>query len=243
MEKKHKQLIGALAAFLLVILFLFLAVLMYYNWIPFPWFLFHPVIIALGFIAVLGSGLGYGYYKYQQDSTPGYDFRKKTEKQLTSKKAENLLEYYALNQYGVKVGEIHESGVDNVTDPTDSSEAIRLFKLVFEPKLLSETIGLYLSLEQEDIRIEDPRDPFELEQALEQVHNIRSVRSSKVDDFDEKMDEIRSSLGKSLAQKRTTVEYDDEGNVVREKSEPIRVALRRRQNQESSTEAEEQEVK
>lgn len=212
-----------------------LSVLWYFQWIPFPDFLISPVVFGAVVVVLVVSVFGYKFYGMQSKRIP--DFSRKTERQLTDREAYELLRYELTMNRLLGIGEMHERGSE-VVGPEDEDDNVRLYKMVYDRKNVSEKVGVVLDLEQEmDV---DPNNQKSLSEAADDIANIKVKRGKKVDDFDEAMEDAVSSLGRSLDQKFTTTKYDDEGNIVEEKSLPASV-MRAKQlpGNDSSEEVEE----
>jgi CheY-specific phosphatase CheX len=215
---------------------LVLSVLWYFQWLPFPDFLISPVVFGAVILVLILSVFGYKFYGMQSERIP--DFSRKTERQLTDKEAFRLLEYDLTMNRLIRIGEMHERGPE-IVGPEDQDDNVRLYKMEFDRKNVSEKVGVVLDLEQEmDV---NPGRTASLREAARRIDNIKLVRGKKVDDFDEAMEDAVSSLGRSLDQNITTTKYDDEGNVVEEKSVPASVRRAKQQlpGNNSSEEVEE----
>lgn len=215
---------------------LVLSVLWYVQWIPFPDFLISPVVFGAVVLVLIVSVFGYKFYGMQSKRIP--DFSRKTERQLTDREAFELLQYELTQNRLIRIGETHERGPE-IVGPEDQNDNVRLYKMVFDRKNVSEKVGVVLDLEQE-MNV-DPDSTESLREAVKNIDNIKLVRGKKVDDFDEEMEDAVSSLGRSLDQKITTTKFDEDGNVAEEKSIPASVARAKQQlpGNNSSEEVEE----
>lgn len=213
-----------------------LCVLWYFQWIPFPDFLISPVVFGAVVVVLVVGVFGYKFYGMQSKRIP--DFTRKTERQLNDKEASRLLEYELTINRFIRIGETHESGPE-IVGPEDQDDNVRLYKMVFDRKNVREKVGVVLDLEQE-MNV-DPDSTESLREAAKIIDNIKLVRGKKVDNFDEAMEDAVSSLGRSLDQNITTTKYDDEGNIVEEKSVPASVRRAKQQlpGNNSSEEVEE----
>lgn len=220
---------GIIAAFFLIFVIAVLSILISYNWIPFPSFLTHPLI--LGILAAVAFIVLFGWLlmRYMNSGTPDYDFgRRQREKQLSDEEAFELLRFLLLYRRNIRIGSTVERGSEKVK-PEGDTESVRLYKLVFERVNVNERVGILLDCEQEfSINTESMKS---LDSAADQVDNMQMVRGSKVDNFEEAVSDAKSSLGRSLDQQIVTKEFDDEGNVIQEKTVPARVLAQREQGQ------------
>lgn len=190
------------------------------NWIPFPDFLIHPYVVASAVI-VLIAAVSVWKYRGKAPRPRWQDYLEQDKQvQLSDKQAFELLRYELGENRFLSVGDLDERGAE-IVGPEDQEDNVRLYKMVYDRKLVNEKVGVVLDLEQ-DLDV-DPYDTESLRKAAEEIQNIKVKRSSKVDDLDEALEDAVSSLGRSLDQKITdswVKEGEDGREVIRERSIP-----------------------
>jgi hypothetical protein len=167
-------------------------------------------VFVLNLIVLLAA-----YYVSREDSRfRGY--QTKTEEQLSEEKAFELANYLLVYGRGYRIGRVIERGIDHAQAPSDDKEdAVRLFKLEFEPSNLSGRATLYIDLEQElSVDLEDHES---LEQATKEIQNSRMQKSWLSVDYEERVKDTKESLGRSVDPTIKKIIETDEGREIRER--------------------------
>lgn len=194
------------------VLFLVLDFAVALKWIPgLPGWIQNPATAFIAWIIITGLVIWRAFELGGSNRLESLELRRsrKTEGQLSEEEAFQLLRHYLFFRENIRVGETIDKGTVNVVDPRDQTgeEAVRLYKLVFERKNHSEKVGVFMDLEQEmDVDLETFEDK---ERAIDEIENKRMIRSSKVDEFDEALNDARADLGKSLMQTYNVTETEE----------------------------------
>jgi hypothetical protein len=181
-------------------------------WLGFPTGGLVPAgLFLVNLLAVVGV-----YYTSRTDAFSGYQTT--TEEQLTVNEANELAQYllaYGKN-YGYRVDRKIDFGIDPAQAPSDDKEdAVRLYKLEFEPLNVQGKATLYIDLEQ-DLSV-DVDDPDSLENAMKKLQNTRMQKSWLSVDYEERVEDTKESLGRSVEATVTKIIEKDEGREVVER--------------------------
>ncbi|GAA0646317.1 hypothetical protein [Salarchaeum japonicum] len=149
--------------------------------------------LFVGVIAVLNIIIGMAGYFVTRDSSEFSSFQTATKRQLSEEEAYNLARYMLPYRRGYRVERVVDRGIDPAVSASDDKEdAVRLFKLEFEPLNVSGRATLYMDLEQELSVDLDDLDSFE--NAIDNVQNVRIVKSWTSTNYEEKVQEVKESL-------------------------------------------------
>jgi hypothetical protein len=179
-------------------------------WLGFPGGgLFVALLFVLNLIVVAA-----GYFISQEDGFSGYQTT--TEQQVSEKEAFELANYLLVYERGYRVDRVIDRGIDPAVAPSDDKEdAVRLFKLEFEPLNVKGKATLYIDLEQE-LSV-DLDEPGTLRRAVGQIQNSRMQKSWMSVDYEERVEDTKESLGRSVDPTVTKIIETDEGREVVER--------------------------
>lgn len=224
MKKSTQSKIQTAAGVFIALIFLVLGVMWWRNWLPFPDFLIDPVVLFAAFVVFLIGLFGYKYTgKATQRNLPEY-FNQEKQSQLTDREAFELLRYELFFNRNIRIKEVHSRGTRKVNPQDREGDPVQLYTMKFDRVNVDESVGVVLDLEQE-LSV-DAGSRTSMESAADEIRNIRVIRGKKVDDLDESLEDAVSSLGQSLNQKITEKHYED-GEMVREKTQPVQAYLRK----------------
>ena len=177
-------------------------------WLGFPT---GGVVPALLFLVNLLAVVGV-YYTSRTDAFSGYQTT--TEQQVREKEAFELAQYMLAYERGYRIDRVIDRGIDPAVAPSDDKEdAVRLFKLEFEPLNVQGKATLYIDLEQE-LSV-DLDDTSTLRKAVREIQNSRIQKSWLSVDYEERVEDTKESLGRSVEATVTKIiEKDGEREVV-----------------------------
>jgi hypothetical protein len=192
-------------------------------WVGFPG---NGLFVGMIAAANILIGVAGWYVTKEEAGFTGYATTQK--QQLKEEQAYKLTRYMLAYRRGYRVGRVRERGIDPAVAPSDDKDdAVRLFKLEFEPLNRSGKATVYLDLEQE-LSV-DKDDIDSLDSAVDQVQNVRIVKSWTSVNYEDKVVDVKESLGRSSSPTITTIREGEEGRIVEE-----RPALTNGQNQSGS---------
>lgn len=175
--------------------------------------------LFVGVIAVLNIIIGIAGYFVTRDSSEFSSFQTTTKQQLSDEQARTLAEYVIVYKYGYRLGR-SEAGIDPAVSSSDDKEdAVRLFKIEFEPLNVSGRATLFLDLEQ-DLSV-DVDDLDSLESAANEIQNKGIVKSWMNESYEEAVQEKKESLGRSVDPTLTVTRTED-GREIREMPAQLR---------------------
>jgi len=163
------------------------------GWIPLvlvPGFLVLNAVVVLA-VYYVSTDTGVGFSGFQVAGADGKN-------RLSEHQAFELTRFLLLYRRGMRIDEVVDRGIEppRTTAQDDESgkqDSRRLFKLEFERVNVNEKVGVYVDLEQS---IEVDLDSYDsLSGAADNLENIRVIRGSKKENFDEAMLEAKKALG------------------------------------------------
>lgn len=191
------------------------------------------IVAALGTVPAVLAGFWMIIVKLSDSGSGSISFGRKTASQLNEIEAFEILCHRLLfeeNIRGARENTIRK-GATNETDQ-QTGDSVRLYELVFRRVNLNERVAVLMDLEQE-ISV-DTNSLESLEKAGRSIENLQIIRETRTGDFEEEIEKKKKELAASMYEPMQEVNYDDEGNLVSERTVPPSVYPGGRQNQVES---------
>ncbi|MFU1780260.1 hypothetical protein ACM16X_02640 [Haloarcula japonica] len=220
---------GKLKGVLLLVgvgVFALVSVMLAAGWIPVPDILKSPVVWAICLFVVFVSVI---FYMWRSGSDRDIQIMgRSADEQLTKKEAGVLARYTLLYNELLRIGDVYEEGIEKVQPSDQSKEPVRLYKIDFEPKNRKDRVVFFMDLEQKFsvdtgcLKSEKAasRNHESVMDAVAQIQNSRLIFDSKKDDFQEAVQDVRDSLGRTVRQKVIEREFEN-GEKVGETEYPM----------------------
>jgi len=172
------------------------------------------IIAGVLFLVISGMWIVYLALTYSGDS---FAWVRTTEAQLTADEAKTLVLHKLLYDENTRLREVF--GYDTpLMNARGGATNVRLFTLKGKKLNSEQYVGVVVDLEKE-ISISNLESHEERDRAVAEFDNMATVTAQTRNDLEEKMEERKKEIGKSLTRTVTRRRYED-GKLVTEEEQP-----------------------